>query len=259
MDQLYLKITATTVFSVLSILCLLFGDVRGSRLKKVNGNVIFFFIYFMSQWYFLAIWVDFAIVDWTRDDGVFDIPVLRFMAGLTFTLTFTCLFSYKINQDIIDVIIYGLVSVLITVFMLFSVLAFDFHVRQTLLYAAVSFTVITTVHLLKDTFQERIMNPKFVRLIVFLINFYMLAYLITLTLSPLHQRLISFNAQEIIMTILDMLISFACTLLIIHYAWTLVYKPEIRLAPGDITEDMAVSIRKGHAEGDVIDWLHTYL
>lgn len=232
-----LQIIVVVIFCILGVFCLGLGATRGNRIKKINGKVIFFFIYFMALWYFLTVLTNFKILNWERDDGIFDISILRFVACLTVMITFLPLIGYEIKQDALDVISYLFLCIFVNVSLVISILSYENNTRYVWIYVTFVFTGILIVHLLKDTIYNNLTHARFIRSIIAIVSTYVLLFIFTMLWSPLHQNLIEFKTQEIIMIIADVLVSIFCAFPIVHYGWGISVKSEAPLIlPGYISE-----------------------
>lgn len=253
-----LQIFVVVIFIVLGILCLGLGATRGNRIKKINGKVIFFFIYFMALWYFLTVWTNFKILNWERDDGVFDISILRFASCITVMITFLPLIGYEIKQDALDVISYLFLCIFINISLFTSVLSYDENTRTVWVCVTFVFTVILIIHLFKDTFHNKLTHARFIRTIIIIVSVYVLTFIFTMLWSPLHQNLIGFKTQEIIMIIADLLVSIFCAFPIVHYGWGISSKStSASITPGYITNIFNVNGSTMDDE-DISDLLHIF-
>jgi hypothetical protein len=254
----FLQLVAAIIYCILGFFCMLLGATRGNRIKRINGEVIFFFIYFMALWYFMASWSSFKINGWERDDGVFDISLLRFTAGFTIIITFMSLIGYKIKQDALDVISYLFLSVFINISLLISVLLYESSERMIWVYITFIFAIILVVHSIRDTLHESLVYARFIRTIILIISIYISAFIFTMLWSPLHQDLISFKSQEIIMVIADLLVSILCAFSIIHYGWGFVQHVTPLITPGYLTEVFQRNRENGMSDDEIRDLMHTF-
>lgn len=253
-----LQIIVAVIYCILGILCLGLGATRGNRIKRVNGEVVFFFIYFMALWYFLATWTNFKITNWERDDGIFDISILRFAASFTIMITFLSLTGYKIKQDALDVISYTFLCVFVNISLIISVLLYDGDARNNWIYVTFAFMGILIIHSIRDTFHEKIPHARFIRSIVFLVSGYGLIFIFTTLWSPLHQNLIDFKTQEIIMIIFDVIISILCAFPIVHYGWGISESLSPRISPGFISNIFQINRDRMLSDDTIRDSLHTF-
>jgi uncharacterized membrane protein YeiB len=252
-----LQLGAAIIYCIIGFICMLLGATRGNRIKRINGEVIFFFIYFMALWYFMASWTSFKITDWERDDGIFDISLLRFTSGFTITVTFMSLIGYKIKQDALDAISYLFLCVFINVSLLISVLLYESDARMDWVYVAIIFTVILVIHSVRDTLHEKLDHARFVRTIILIVSAYIMSFIFTTLWSPLHQDLISFKTQEIVMVISDLLVSVLCAFSIIHYGWGLSPHNTPLVTPGYVTDIFKMN-RLKMSDNAIRDLLHTF-
>ena len=228
----YFPIFAAVTYSVLAVAAFVFGADRGIRVKKLNANVIHFFIWIMTLWYYLAIWNDFEYPGVTRDDGVFDIPLLHFISSTTIMLVFTVLISYRIKQDTLNILFYAFVCVFINLCLFLSVVLFKESSRTGWTAAAIVFTAFLIIHTIKDSNQENIGSQKFIKAVVVLVSLYVIAYLCLTRIGPLHQDLITFTTQETLLVCADLAISLLCAIPITHYGWAISHEIQRETRPG---------------------------
>ena len=252
-----LQLFVAIVYCILGVLCLGLGATRGNRIKRVNGEVIFFFIYFMALWYFLATWTNFKIMNWERDDGIFNISILRFAACFTIMITFLSLVGYKIKQDALDVISYTFLCTFVNISLIISVLLHDGDARRNWIYVTFAFMVVLIVHSIRDTFHEKLSHARFIRTIIFIVSGYALIFIFTTLWSPLHQNLISFKAQEIVMIIMDVLVSILCAFPVVHYGWGISESNTPLVTPGFIF-NIFKDNRRDMSEEEIRSILHTF-
>lgn len=253
-----LQIIVVVVFCILAVLCLGLGATRGNRIKKINGKVISFFIYFMALWYFLAVMTNFKILNWERDDGIFDISVLRFVTCFTVMITFLPLIGYEIKQDVLDVISYLFLCIFVNVSLIVSILSYESNTRSVWICVTFTFTAILVAHLFKDTIYNNLTHARFIRSIIIVVSIYVLLFIFTMLWSPLHQNLIEFKTQEIIMIVADVLVSIFCAFPIVHYGWGISVKSEAPLiSPGYISHLFEINATE-YTEEQIRDSFHTF-
>lgn len=220
----YLKVLATVCFGVIAVGSFIFGPVRGNHTKKVNATVIHFFVSFMTLWYALSAWGSFGVADFVRDDGTFDIPLLHYVSSVTIMMTFTALVSYKLKQNSLGVVWYSLFCLFAGVSMLLGVFLYESGDRKTWTVISVVATVMLVVNTVKNSSEEEIGSHAFVRAVIVLVMLYIGVYTCFTLMGPLHQNVISFSTQDIVLTVADLLVSLLCGLPIVHFGWALNHK-----------------------------------
>ena len=249
-------IIADSCFLLLYFLCFVFGARNGQRIKRINNQMVDFFILFMGLWYLLSVWTSFTLTQWPRDIGPIDIPLLRFLTGFTLILTLTVLVTYKINQDVLDVFLNVILSVATTGFLLLRVVLYRTEARRAFLYVAIIFFVIFYVHLIREVVRTQRKSPRFVRTILIALGVYFFFYVSSIIWSPLHQNLVDFNVIEVLMTFLDLVIAFFSSLLLVQYSWALVLHPQSTFKAGYLSHQVQSGAMTPTA---LRDFYHTYI
>ena len=229
------------------------GANRGNKIKRLNATVIHFFVGFMTLWYCLAVWGDLVIKQLERDDGFFDIPLLHYISSTTIMVTFTALVSYKIKQNTLNVISYTVVCFFVNTAMLLSVTLTHESDRNMWLVVGIVFTLFLLINTAKDSNEENVGNHRFVKMVIILVTTYITTYLVATLMGPLHQDLVSFTAQEIVLTVADLLVSVLCGISVIHYGWAVSHKVVSSSSPGFLwrladreLRDQGINLRSGN-------------
>lgn len=240
------QIFAAVCFGVLAVGTPVLGANRGNKIKRLNATVIHFFVGFMTLWYCLAVWGDLALKQIERDDGFFDIPLLHYISSTTIMVTFTALVSYKIKQNTLNVISYTVVCFFVNTAMVLSVTLANEGDRNMWLIVGIVFTIFLLINTVKDSNEDNVGNHKFVRMVIILVTLYITTYLVVTLMGPLHQDLVSFSAQEVVLTAADLLVSVLCGISVIHYGWAVGHKVVSSSSPGFVWHLAAEALRSEH-------------
>lgn len=233
--------------------CAVFGSSRGQRVRRVNAHVVFFYLWFMVLLYFISIWVSFEWQARPRDIGPIDVQVGRFIKSFLVITTFTLLATYRMKEDALDLGLHAVVCVTSSAMLFMSAQAYHQTERNAWLAASISTFALLMIHVLKEGTHPHVRHPALIRFLASFVVVYIIVYLFATIASPYHQNLISFRAQEIIMTVADIITSVFCSIPIVHFSWALTTPVRTTISPGDAT---VMAMRVGIDR--VVHYFHQY-
>ena len=231
----FLHSIAAATYVAIGIICTIVGSNRGDHAKRANSHIIFYFICFMILWYVAANVIPFGLaVD--RNDGLHFIPLLRFFCGFTIIFVFTTLTVYVIKEDSLNLVLHFIISAASVSLLFFGAFSYDLGARRLWTVAAVVFIVILFSHVIKESNRERMASPRFISSIILFSMIYTIVFFVTTVCGPLHENVMSFYAQELIMSITDLIISGTYSIFIVHYSWAIGPQSRKIISPGDLTK-----------------------
>jgi hypothetical protein len=255
MNLIFFEHICAVFFAFGALVCVILGENRGNHAKRTNAHVVFFLFLFISILYWANIYNDITIAVPRYDLG--HVHLLRFIVFCVIVTTFTSISTHIIKRDALDLLLYVMVSIILSAFLFLSAISEHSKARVFWLTASLVTAISFYTHCAYQVSGDYVRSPKLSISVLACVIAYVMFFFFLIIMSPYHQNIISFTVVDIVMMLMDCTVSFLCGTLIIHYSWSITIRQKYGTQPNDITNYIENSANSALTKEAIIESYHS--